>query len=125
MSVLAEGVEGGFAEWSAGAQMPARRGEVLLAKNRDMELRWERDGYFIEGDEGPVAILYEPAASPSMTMLAIDDPYCRGGSFLYEPYEVTLLGRGMSLVTLVTPQDSSLFETEVVAEFAADDLLGS
>lgn len=101
---------GSFLPWrKMRAQVPAGAGEVYVARDAEMERRWDDVGYsLMEHGEGPFAVLYEFAGQPAVEIEFHEDPYERRG-FGFEPYPATLVTAGLSLVTIVTPDADSPF----------------
>ncbi|WP_409098822.1 hypothetical protein [Streptomyces galilaeus] len=117
----ADDSDGVFSPWVPGQVLGAStaRGGLLIARDEVMEANWDLSGYALdERDEGPLALSYEPAGWPSLPMVPREDPYGRAG-FRYEPYDITVVGAGLYLFTLVTPHDSAFTRT------ALDTLLRS
>jgi hypothetical protein len=112
--VVAIGETGTFTTWAvARAAVPAGTGQVLVARDEQMEQRWDRDGWIlVDRDEGPFAVLYQPSPSPQVEVQFNDDPYDRGANF--EPYSATMVMAGMSLVTVITPDRDSPFTRQVL-----------
>ncbi|MEV4813849.1 hypothetical protein [Micromonospora avicenniae] len=106
---------GPFLPWRrVRAQVPAGAGEVYVARDAEMERRWDEVGYsLMEHDEGPFALLYEPSGEPAVEIQLNEDPYHRT-DFGFEPYPATLVTAGMSLVTVVTPDKGSPFSRELL-----------
>ena len=98
-----------FTNWSTIASvLPDVRAEILVARDRLMEARWDDVGYELDdAEEGPFAIYYEPATWSALRTQALVDPYGRSESF--DPYEVFFVGPHIWLVTLVTPDRDSRF----------------
>jgi hypothetical protein len=108
--------EGGWPE--VRDRVAADVGVILVARDEQMSAAWEEHGYDIPGEpEGPVAVWYQPCPARRFTALATTDPYARPGEFLFDPYEVAVIGAGLSLVTLVTPDADTDFSREVIAAF--------
>ncbi|WFE47694.1 hypothetical protein [Verrucosispora sp. WMMD1129] len=101
---------GPFLPWrTTRAQVPAGAGEVYVARDAEMERRWDDLGYsLMEYAEGPFAVLYQPSSQPTVEIQLNEDPYGPGG-FGFEPYPATVVTAGLSLVTLVTPNADSSF----------------
>jgi hypothetical protein len=113
--VVAIGEAGTFTTWAVAREaVPAGSGELLVARDGEMERRWDRDGWILmERGEGPFAVFYRPSPSPVVDIQFHDDPYARG--FDFEPYGATMITAGMSLVTVVTPDKDSPFTRDVLA----------
>ncbi|MGS2620039.1 hypothetical protein ACVCAH_37050 [Micromonospora sp. LZ34] len=91
------------------AKVPAGAGEVYVARDAEMERRWDDVGYsLLEHAEGPFAVLYESASQPAVEIQLNEDPYERRG-FGFDPYPATLISAGLSLVTVVAPDADSPF----------------
>jgi len=104
----------GFAAWDSARQMPVGTGDVLVARDPQMERRWDDVGYrLMEGDEGPFAVLYEPVVPPLVEIQFNEDPYGRG-DFTFDPYSATMVAAGLSLVTVVTPDADSPFSRRIL-----------
>ncbi|MFJ8761892.1 hypothetical protein [Streptomyces cyaneofuscatus] len=101
-----------FSPWvSRQVGTSADRNGLLIARDKEMEANWDASGYALdERGEGPLALYYEPAGWQSLTMVPRKDPYGRVG-FHYEPYDITVVGAGLYLFTLVTPGDSAFTRT--------------
>jgi hypothetical protein len=92
--------------------------EILVARDKDMNAAWEEHGYDIPGDpEGPFAVYYQPCPARRFTAQVTTDPYDRGSEFAFDPYEVQVVGAGLSLVTLVTPDLETDFSQQVITTF--------
>jgi hypothetical protein len=79
-------------------------------------------GVLMEGDEGPFAVFYEPSRRAAVEVQFNDDPYDRAAGF--QPYSATLLTPGLSLVTVVTPdQGQPLHSADSSAAPAGPDKL--
>jgi hypothetical protein len=104
---------GAFTPWAiARHAMAANAGEILVARDARMEHRWDEEGYcLMEDGEGPFALLYQPAARPVVEVRFNDDPYGRESRF--EPYSATVVMAGLSLVTVVTPDEDSPFSRNI------------
>ncbi|MEV8438252.1 hypothetical protein AB0425_12810 [Actinosynnema sp. NPDC051121] len=93
--------------------LPEARGEVLVARDERMLSDWDEHGYEVPGSSaGPFALLYEPCPAPRFPALAQEDPYARGA--LFDPYQITIVGAALSLVTIVTPDEDSEFSRRVI-----------
>ncbi|PYC63436.1 hypothetical protein C7C45_31840 [Micromonospora arborensis] len=91
------------------AEVPAGAGEVYVARDAEMERRWDDVGYsLMEHAEGPFSVLYEFASQPAVEIQLHEDP-CERRGFGFEPYPATLVTVGLSLVTIVTPDADSPF----------------
>ncbi|WBC08707.1 hypothetical protein [Micromonospora sp. WMMA1947] len=73
---------GQFRPWrTTRAQMPAGAGEVYVARDAEMERRWDDLGYSLsEHAEGPSAVLYEFASQPAVEIQLNEDPSREKGS---------------------------------------------
>lgn len=107
-----DGSDGVFSPWvPERAWASLDRGALLIARDEGMEANWDACGYVLdERGEGPLALYYEPAGWQSLPMVPREDPYGRIG-FRYEPYDITVVGTGLCLFTLVTPADSAFTRT--------------
>lgn len=103
----ADGSDGTFSPWTPGLTgTSADAGSLLIARDQEMEANWDTFGYVLdERGEGPLALAYEPVNWQSLPMTPQKDPYGRAG-FRYEPYDIKVVGAGLHLVTVVTPDDS-------------------
>ncbi|WP_146247289.1 hypothetical protein [Micromonospora arborensis] len=106
---------GPFLPWrKARAEVPADAGEVYVARDAEMERRWDDVGYsLMEHAEGPFAVLYELASQSAVGIQLHEDPYGRSG-FGFDPHPATLVTVGMSLVTIVTPDADSFFSRGIL-----------
>ena len=94
--------------------------EVLVARDLEMTTRWDEDGYASDATGlGPFAIYYRPYARRTTEMLALQDPYEH--DFVYEPYPVVVVGAGLSLLTIVTPDDAGAFR-QTIAQHLIDQV---
>ncbi len=121
MRVAVEGAdESGFLPWSRGRlDLPVGTGEALVVRDVAMEAAWDEKGYVRdELGEGPVAIYYRPFARRTAQVLAMQDPYDHGDDFIFEPYPMLMVAKGLSLVTVVTPDEAPDFTADVVETFA-------
>jgi hypothetical protein len=100
-----------------GSQLPEDTGEVLVARDAQMESDWDEWGYVpdVHG-EGPIAIYYQPFARPTAEVMALQDPYDRGDEFIFEPYKILLAAPGLWLLTLVSPEESPVFREALLGE---------
>lgn len=108
---------GEFVPWShCGLTLPLE-GEILVARDEAMEAAWDEFGYEIGSDaEGPFAIYYQMVKQSVIPVTALADPYGRT-EFQFESYELFLLGRGLWLVTLVTPDVELQFSRLLIRSF--------
>lgn len=104
--------DGVFSPWVPGrAGTSTDRSGLLIARDEEMEANWDLSGYALdERGEGPLALSYKPAGWQSLPMVPRKDPYGRF-DFRYEPYDITVVGAGLYLLTLVTPDDSDFTRT--------------
>lgn len=110
-----------FTRWRSRGHLnlPAEKGVVLVARDREMVESWDDTGYDPSPDgEGPCSIWYQRSPCRSVRISLIDDPYDRG-EFAFEPYEADLVGSHLSLVTVVTPDRDSPFSTTLIDSMAA------
>ncbi|MFP1627904.1 hypothetical protein ACLB9X_22645 [Streptomyces sp. 5K101] len=108
-----------FAPWAPGVlQLGERSGHVLVARDEDMVAGWDDSGHVLDSrQEGPFSVAYEPAGRQSLKVMALEDPYVRTG-FGYEPYEISLVGSGLYMITVVAPEEGP-FGQAVVDALAA------
>ncbi|GAA4967404.1 hypothetical protein [Actinoplanes utahensis] len=101
---------GPFLQWGQmRREVPSAAAELYVARDAVMEQRWDEVGYsLMEGGEGPFALLYEPAPQPAVAIQINQEPYERKG-FGFNPYKASLITAGLSLVTIVTPDEESSF----------------
>jgi hypothetical protein len=106
---------GPFLPWrTTRAEVRAGAGEVYVARDEEMERRWDDLGYsLMEHAEGPFLLMYEPSRQPAVEIQLNEDPYERGG-FRFEPHPATLVSAGLSLVTIVTPDADSAFSRGLI-----------
>ncbi|SCG69547.1 hypothetical protein GA0070613_4627 [Micromonospora inositola] len=104
-----------FLPWQTSRNdVPAGTGEVLVARDAQMEQRWDEVGYsLMEHDEGPFALLYQPSGRTTVQIQVDEDPYGPSG-FRFEPHSATLITAGLSLVTVVTPDAESPFSRRIL-----------
>ena len=116
---LLVGVDGITADacvpWTPGElTLPPESGEVSVVRDEQMDDFWEAEGYALDRHgEGPFLLLYRPCPRQGVRATVLDDPYDHGTGF--RPYETVLASGGMSLVTVVTPDDDSPFSRDVVS----------
>ncbi|WP_460364073.1 hypothetical protein [Actinocorallia lasiicapitis] len=84
-----------------------------MARDRAMEVAWDDAGYGLSDGEGPFALYYEPFLPRTRRIQFLEDPYQRDG-FRFLPYEAGLVGSGLWLVTVITPDSSSLFSRGII-----------
>ena len=103
-----------FITWrDAGPALPETRGEVLVARDERMLSDWDEHGYALPGSAvGPFFLLYQPCPAPRFRAQVQQDPYVTGMRF--DPYPVTIVGTGLSLITIVTPDEDSEFSRSVI-----------
>ncbi|TXS58097.1 hypothetical protein [Streptomyces sp. t39] len=103
-----------FSPWTPGATAwDGSTGRLLVARDEEMVAGWDETGYVLDATgEGPFSLAYEPAGWRSLKALALEDPYVRTG-FGYEPYEVTLVGSGLRMITVVAPDEGEFGRTVV------------
>ncbi|GLW29210.1 hypothetical protein [Actinoplanes regularis] len=95
--------------------IPAEAGELYVARDAAMEQEWDEVGYaLMAGGEGPFAVLYQPSPQPTIAIRADENPYEHRG-FGFDPYAATLITTGLSLVTIVTPDEESPFSKNLRA----------
>jgi hypothetical protein len=96
--------------------LPPDHGEVYLARDPAMEREWDDTGYILmAGGEGPFAILYRPAGDPPTIQVRLNEnPYPPSPGFRYDPYPATLVTPGLSLITIVTPDEESPFSQRLI-----------
>jgi hypothetical protein len=105
-----------FIGWPAArASVPDEEGELLIVRDADMESAWDEHGYQVPGStEGPIAILYQPCTARVFSVTARSDPYARDALFRFDPYDVLVVGSGLTLVTIVTPDTDSEFSKTAI-----------
>lgn len=109
---------GAFLPWQrVRAQVPVGAGEVYVARDAEMERRWDDVGYsLMKKAEGPFAVLYESSGQPAIEIQLNENPYERR-DFGWEPYPAMLVTAGLSLVTIVTPDADSPFSRGLLDAF--------
>lgn len=91
---------------------------MLIAEDDEMVQRWDEDGYHLSAaGTGPLMIAFEPCPVPRLRAQVLDDPYGDRG-LGFDPYEVTLLGTKLFLVTIVTPDADSAFSRTAIDRLA-------
>jgi hypothetical protein len=106
-----------FWQWTDDRFQLPSVGEILVARDESMEAEWDELGYALNSDgEGPFAIYYETIKRSATLLKALEDPYDRELS-RFEPYDLTLVGQGLFLVTLVTPGSDSPFSRLLLEAF--------
>ncbi|MFG3498722.1 hypothetical protein [Streptomyces sp. NPDC047928] len=110
---------GEFLPWAPGAMTWAESTDhVLVARDEEMLRHWDESGYALDArGEGPFALMYKPAEWRTLKAVALEDPYVRTSSG-YEPYEITVAGSQLWMVTVVTP-DEEVFRRSVVDTLTA------
>ncbi|ATW50662.1 hypothetical protein [Streptomyces peucetius] len=110
---------GVFWPWTPGAiRWGERTGHVCVARDEKAAAVWDESGYVLDSSgEGPFSVAYEPAGWRSLKATALEDPYVRTG-FGYQPYEISLVGSGLWLITVVAPEDRT-FRRSVVDTLTA------
>lgn len=112
-----------FRRWADGTiAIPAIEGEVLIAKDPEMNDQWDEFGYEIPDlTEGPIYITYEPCRVREFTATVRNDPYKRNRehNFQFDPYDIIFAGRGLSLVTIVTTEFNEKFANLVYELFVS------
>lgn len=96
--------------------MPTGTGDVLVARDEQMRREWDDVGYSLrENDEGPFAVIYQPAVPPTVEIQLNEDPY-GGVGYRFDPYPAVLVAAGLSFVTAVTPDADSPFSRGILDE---------
>ncbi|MFI9582111.1 hypothetical protein ACIHCQ_09745 [Streptomyces sp. NPDC052236] len=115
----AEGADGVFFPWVSGAvKLPEETGHLLVTRDEAMVAGWDDTGYALDSrQEGPFSLMYEPVGWESLDVMALSDPYRRTG-FGYEPYEISVVGAGLQMVTVVAPE-SGPFQQAVLDRLLA------
>ncbi|TDB86330.1 hypothetical protein E1264_18340 [Actinomadura sp. KC216] len=109
-----------FRRWGPDRDIPAGRAEVLVAEDEEMVQRWDEDGYYLSPTgTGPLMISFEPCRVPRLTARVLENPYGDNG-LGFTPYDVTLIGTDLHLVTIVTPDAESPFSTSVIDRLTED-----
>ena len=105
-----------FLDWATERpDIPARRGEILVARDAEMVAAWDEHGYEIPGsNEGPFSILYEPCSARTFAAIAQQDPYGRDQEYRFEPYETVIVGNDLTLTTVVTADRDGMYSREVI-----------
>jgi hypothetical protein len=127
MRTAVDGVLGSeFFRWrDIRPDLPHKRGEILVARDLRMNEDWDEYGYRLGVDgQGPFYILYRQAPAGSLPMQALRDPFENDLSDGFEPYEVQLVGSGLSLITIVLPDADSEFSRSVMSA-VSESLLGA
>jgi hypothetical protein len=85
-----------------------------------MESHWDEHGYTPDTTgQGPFAIYYRPFARRTTEVLALEDPYEHGDHFRYEPYEMVVVGSGLTLLTVVSPDGAEEFTGTILEGLVA------
>jgi hypothetical protein len=105
---------GPFLPWlQARREVPAATGELYVARDLGMEKDWDEFGYDLREDgEGPFAVMYEPSLRSTTAICIKEEPYSDRG-FGFDPYDAVLVTAGLSLITMVTPDQESLFSRDL------------
>ncbi len=116
-----------FVRWSdlggelRGKVLHPKKGEVLVARDRQMSAAWDEYGYELDRlGEGPFTLMYRPLGQINqrrghIRMQPEEDPYERESIEAFEPYTIFVAARNLSLVTAVTPPiESGGFSEEVI-----------
>ena len=116
-----DGISTEFHRWAdENIAIPEIEGELLIAKNPEMNDQWEEFGYEIPNStEGPIYITYEPCRVRELTATVKNDPYKRNSehNFQFDPYDIIFAGRGLNLVTIVTTESNEKFANLVYEIF--------
>lgn len=93
--------------------------EIYLVRDQAMDDHWDRCGYTLDArHEGPIRLMYRPFEVPAVSVRALEDPYVRDvGRFA--PFDLTLVGKGLFLVTVVLPDGGGGFGQEVLSALEA------
>ncbi|WP_305784403.1 hypothetical protein [Symbioplanes lichenis] len=99
-----------FLPWPrARGDVAPEAGELYVARDATMEQDWDDYGYDLRPDgEGPFAVLYRPLPHPATTISLTEDPASRP-----DPYDAVLITAGLSLITVVTPDETSPFSRDI------------
>ncbi|MEV6850923.1 hypothetical protein [Actinoplanes sp. NPDC051411] len=93
--------------------VPAEAGELYVARDARMKKDWDEFGYDLGDDgEGPFAVLYGPSPRPTTAIRFEQEPGEDQG-FRFDPYEAVLVTAGLSLVTIVTPDEEGSFSHDL------------
>jgi hypothetical protein len=82
-----------FRDWDGTAVLSPGPEEILIARDEAMESHW---------------------------VLALQDPYDHGDGFIYEPYEMVVVGFGLTLLTVVSPDDTDEFTATIIERLLAE-----
>lgn len=112
--------EGGtFFAWRSDRRpLPLDSAYVLVARDRVMEATWDSKGYALDpSGEGPFAVAYQPCDQGTLKVRAMEDPYGRDrGGYGFQPYDVTVVGAHLYLISVVTPDEQSDFSNRVLVD---------
>jgi hypothetical protein len=104
---------GAWGEWVG--RLPRIRGDVMVARDPEMQSMWETEGYFIDAaGEGPLTIYYEPCKAEFLAATFRAEPYIREAGYGFDPFDGLILGTGCSVLTLVSPEDSGQLRDDVL-----------
>ena len=104
-----------FQDWDGTGVLSPGPEEILVARDEAMESHWDEHGYTLDATgEGPFAIYYRPYTRRTTEVLALQVPYDHGGGFSFEPYEMVVVGAGLTLLTVVSPDDADDFTTRII-----------
>ncbi|WP_306206872.1 hypothetical protein [Actinoplanes sp. RD1] len=93
--------------------VPAGTGELYVARDKGMEKDWDDYGYDLRDDgEGPFAVLYRPSPRSTTAIRVDEEPYEDRG-FRFSPHPAVLVTAGLSLITMVTPDEGSPFSRDL------------
>lgn len=114
-----------FAPWiPATVEWGELTDEILVARDEEMLTAWDEAGYALDGrGEGPFMLMYQPAGWKSLQVTALEDPYIRSGGFIYDPYEITMVGSGLWMITVIVPEEGAFGRSVVdtlIASLASD-----
>lgn len=107
----------GFEPWHEGGREPfGENGDIVVVRDAQMAADWTENAYEDHApDVGPIGLMYQPCEVGTFSMDLTSDPYARDQDFGFEPYNAQVIGSGVYLLTLITPENSGELTNRAVS----------
>jgi len=104
-----------FTGWNDAVDLPPTEADVIFVRDKKMERFWHEKTYeYMDENEGPFGIFYEPCRVGKFSITMQSQPYNRSAGFGFLPYGAVAIGAGITLVTIVTPESEGPFFQEII-----------